>query len=103
MSKAKLMRKSFFKDSYKSQQDQTTFPYSKFDLSLSDMVDLVNENMLTVHVFCRSRVSSLLTFSPLELKETPRPPTDDIGKVQRVFTSARSVRACLQLLRCPVS
>lgn len=85
----------------KASVTESSFLYSMFNLSLSDMVDLVNENMLLFTFLFVSILSAY--FFPLELKETLRPPTNDFGKVQRVFTSAWRVRACLQLLCSPVS
>lgn len=74
-----------------------------FNLSLSDVVYLVNEIMLLFMFFILQYLLCLHTPPPRELKETLRPPTNDFGKVKRVFMPAKGVRACLQLLCCTVS
>lgn len=73
-----------------------------FNLSLSDVVYLANEIMLLFMFFILEYLPCLHFFPP-ELKETLRPPTNDFGKVKRVFMPARGVRACLQRLCCTVS
>lgn len=73
-----------------------------FNLRFSHVAHLVSENVL-LFMFFDLKYLLCLHFSPPELKETLRPPTNNFGKVKHVFTPARGERACLQLLFCSVS
>lgn len=94
--------KNSFKNSYKSQGDRLFLSRFNGQLQFERHGQFSEIKYDPVYVFSFLSIFSAY-FPPLELKETLGPPTNDFGKVQCVFTSARSVRACLQLLCCPVS
>lgn len=94
------MANKVFNNSCKSQRQQLLL--FVFDVQPKFVVYLVNEITLLFVCFILEYLLCL-HFSPSELKETLRPPTNDFGKVKRVFMPARGVRACLQLLCCTVS
>lgn len=98
--KAKAMGNKIFHT--KANGTVRSCPCSMFNLRFSHVAHLVNENML-LFMFSALEYLLCLHFSPPELKEALRPPTNNFGKVKRVFTSARGERACLQLLCCSAS
>lgn len=94
------VKKKSLKIHRKASGTECSFLYSMFNWSLSNMVDLVNENMLLFTFFC-SWVSPLLTFPPPGVERDPQATNKWFWKSS--VCVYRSVRACRQLLFCPVS